>query len=597
MSSETLTKNESPVEILFRPIPSMWDPKARYPGFRPGTTITIPAGSVRAPGHKPMPCDVIWERDIAVALNDGTVIYTDVFRPANSKFPLPSLIAWSPYGKLSGSQSIEQLPFRAGVPKGATTGWESFEAPDPGYWCLHGYAVITPDIRGTFKSEGDYLFWGARAAQDGYDFVEWVAEQSWSNGKTAFTGNSQLSIMQWFIAALRPPHLTAIAPWEALIDMYRNDIFNGGVKGTEFNDSIIRETYGLSRIEDVPAMADKHPLLDDYWKDKIPEVEKIEVPAYVVASWTNPVHARGTLWAWERLRSPQRWLRIHNSMEWTDYYRPESTEDLRKFFDRYLKESKNDWEAAPRVRYSVIDPGGVDSVDRPASDFPLPNVEYRKMFFDTSTKQLVWTPPKPLASIRYCADDEQDEVIFEHEFAEDIEFVGPLSLKLWVSIEGHNDGDFHFWMQKFDKDGHQIAHSMLPMPKPLAFAFDVVRKIPAISARIPWHMLYTGPYGKQRLALRKLDLAQSSEGQPIHAFDEVELVEPGEVVPMQVLLWPISMRFRAGEQLRLRVAGYDLRGPFLKSVKRAVNRNKGFQILHSGGEYDSHVLFPVLPLR
>uniref|UniRef100_UPI0035C7DB52 CocE/NonD family hydrolase n=1 Tax=Gordonia westfalica TaxID=158898 RepID=UPI0035C7DB52 len=55
-----------------------------------------------------------------------------------------------------------------------------------------------------FKSEGDILFWGKTAAEDGYDFVEWAAEQSWSNGKFAFTGNSQLSIMQWFIAAERP---------------------------------------------------------------------------------------------------------------------------------------------------------------------------------------------------------------------------------------------------------------------------------------------------------------------------------------------------------------------------------------------------------
>lgn len=153
--------------------------------------------------------------------------------------------------------------------------------------------VLTPDIRGVFKSGGDYLFWGKQSARDGYDFVEWAAEQEWSNGRFAFTGNSQLSILQWFIAAERPPHLTAIAPWEALIDMYRNDVCIGGIPDTAFNESIISETYGQGRIEDVPAMLERYPLFNEYWAEKIAAVENIGVPAYVVGSWTNPVHSKG----------------------------------------------------------------------------------------------------------------------------------------------------------------------------------------------------------------------------------------------------------------------------------------------------------------
>ena len=102
--------------------------------------------------------------------------------------------------------------------------------------------------------------------------------------------------------------------------MYRNDVCIGGIPDTAFNESIIAETYGQGRIEDVPAMLERYPLFNEYWAEKIAAVENIGVPAYVVGSWTNPVHSRGTLQAWQRLRTEERWLRVHNTMEWRDYY-------------------------------------------------------------------------------------------------------------------------------------------------------------------------------------------------------------------------------------------------------------------------------------
>jgi len=203
---------------------------------------------------------MLWERDVAVVMRDGTRLYTDIFKPADATGSMPTLLAWNPYGKLSGSWSLADLPFNSGVPKSATTGWESFEAPDPGYWCAQGYAVVTPDIRGVFKSEGNYRFWGAEAALDGYDFIEWIGRQPWSNGKVGMTGNSQLAIMQWFIAATRPPCLAAIAPWEGLIDMYRNDFMNGGIADPLFNDYVLKSIYGEGMIEDISAMCERFPL-------------------------------------------------------------------------------------------------------------------------------------------------------------------------------------------------------------------------------------------------------------------------------------------------------------------------------------------------
>lgn len=109
-------------EKLFRPATPITSEVANYPGFQNGRTDLIKKGSVRSRGHKAVPCDIIWERDVPVPMRDGVVIYTDVFRPADATGPLPVIAAWSPYGKLSGSQSIEQIPGRAGIPRNATTG-------------------------------------------------------------------------------------------------------------------------------------------------------------------------------------------------------------------------------------------------------------------------------------------------------------------------------------------------------------------------------------------------------------------------------------------------------------------------------------------
>lgn len=61
------------------------------------------------------------------------------------------------------------------------------------------------------------------------------------------------------------------------------------------------------------------------------------MPAYVVASYSNTLHTAGTFRAWRRMASQEKWLRIHDSQEWPDYYDEANREDLRRFFDRFLK--------------------------------------------------------------------------------------------------------------------------------------------------------------------------------------------------------------------------------------------------------------------
>ena len=90
-----------------------------------------------------------------------------------------------------------------------------------------------------------------------------------------------------------------------------------------------------------------HPLHDAYWRSKEIELEAIEVPAYVVASWSDQgLHTRGTLEAYKRIGSKEKWLEVHGRKKWHYYYEPSRVEKQRQFFDHYLRKPGN---VGPRV--------------------------------------------------------------------------------------------------------------------------------------------------------------------------------------------------------------------------------------------------------
>lgn len=87
--------------------------------------------------------------------------------------------------------------------------------------------MISVDARGAGNNDGHMGVLGSQEAEDGYDVVEAVAKLPWCNGNVGMAGNSYLAISQWFIAAQQPPSLKAIAPWEGLSDLYREQFCRG----------------------------------------------------------------------------------------------------------------------------------------------------------------------------------------------------------------------------------------------------------------------------------------------------------------------------------------------------------------------------------
>src|SRR5512136_608213 len=328
---------------------------------------------------------IICDQDVAATLRDSTVIYCDIYRPVGQT-NLPTIISWSYYGKRPAESMTEWQIM--GVPPGTVSKMAKFESADPGYWCYQGYAVANVDPRGVGHSHGDIYQYGTQDGRDGYDFIEWVVTQPWSNGKAALFGNSGVCMPQWKIAAEQPPHLACIAAWEGTGDLYRESLYEGGVPALGFNNFITSSLVGPGYIDDNVAMAEKYPLMNEYWADKIPKWEKIKVPAYVTACWQH-MHLRGSMECFRKIRSTKKWLRTHREFEWPDAYCNKYLEDLKRFYDRYLKDINNGWELTPRVRLEVMDAYEYDfQTDRPEKEFPLARTQYKKLYLDASNASM-----------------------------------------------------------------------------------------------------------------------------------------------------------------------------------------------------------------
>lgn len=146
------------------------------------------------------------ERDIRVPMRDGITLGTDLYVPLapGDGRTWPTLLIRTPYDRL--------LQDRGG---------------DCSFFTRHGYAVVVQDCRGRFGSEGRFRL-GRGEAEDGYDTVEWIAAQAWSNGRVGTLGTSYLAWVQSALATLAPPHLQAMWVHEGIANGLKESVRQGG---------------------------------------------------------------------------------------------------------------------------------------------------------------------------------------------------------------------------------------------------------------------------------------------------------------------------------------------------------------------------------
>jgi putative CocE/NonD family hydrolase len=176
------------------------------------------------------------ERNVRVPMRDGVTLAVDVYRPADvhgrpleGRFPTV----------------IERTPYQR------TRAWMNRCGQ---YFASRGYVWLAQDVRGRYDSEGEFtLYEGFVEAEDGYDTLEWIVAQPWSDGKVGTTGLSQAGCNQQALAIMNPPGLTAQAVLDCGIDYWERPLRNVGA----FADGIFAPYVFKMAITSREAAADK----------------------------------------------------------------------------------------------------------------------------------------------------------------------------------------------------------------------------------------------------------------------------------------------------------------------------------------------------
>ncbi|KAL5333700.1 Alpha/Beta hydrolase protein [Aspergillus crustosus] len=563
-----------------------------YQGLNPRSEV-LPKGHQTAPGRRELPCDIQIDHDVAIVVRDGITLYADIYRsPDAPRRSTPAIICWSPFGKkFNGIDSLKLMtPWNLGIPEGTLSGLEKFEAPDPAEYVPRGYAIVNVDSRGAFDSEGVMAIMGTQEAQDGYDVIEWIAKQPWCNGNVGLAGNSHLAIIQWFIAALQPPSLKAIAPWEGCGDLYREQFARGGIYGGDLFDHLIVKYMlrGRNGIESFRKMYQQHPLASDWWNDKRPDMTKINIPTYITGTWTNTMHGMGAIRGWLEVQSPHKWLRWHPYQEWYDIWgNPQANPDLLSFFDHYLKGVDNDWESTPRVRMAVLRYGETTPLANIVEpDFPLPRTVYRKAYLDPSGGLSLDKPSSESGAISYNSEDPKATANFTYTFPERTQLVGIPKAVLYMRCDDHNDLDVFLVLSKLSQTGKLLFNLNIPWK---GLPVSSIDDIPADKRTEV--ILYQGPTGILRASHRAIDSSRSMHPNwPFHPHEVEEKIQPGTVVRLEIGIWAMGVEYEAGESLQLRISGH-YQGISNFGTPEHV-RNKGKHWVHAGGQYDSHLVLP-----
>lgn len=566
-------------------------------------------------------CDpMIIERDVAIVMDDGVVLRADVFRPLEDG-AYPVLMTYGPYGK--------GLHFEDGYPaqwalltsehpevlRGTSGLHANWETVDPERWVPNGYVVIRVDSRGTGRSPGYVDPFSARETRDYYNAIEWAGVQPWSNGKVGLLGVSYYAMNQWQVAALHPPHLAAICPFEGASDYYRDAVRHGGMlctfwsrwyprqvetvqHGLGSNGPVSRatgryiagdETLDTSTLQanrtDIEKDHLAHIVIDDWFKERIPDLSQIEVPLLSCGNWGGQgLHLRGNIEGYMRAGSQQKWLEMHGLEHWTEFYTDYGVDLQKRFFDHFLKGEDNGWDRQPPVQLQLRTPTGF--IKRHQAAWPLPGTRWSSLSFDLSSCRLGQSAVDASASFIAL---QENLTLWSEPFECETEITGPVEAIIFASSTTV-DMDLFLTLRLFDPDGREVFF------------------VGAVEPNAPVTQ------GWLRASHRAVDPLLSKPGRPWHTHDRIEPTVPGKVYELAVELWPTSIMIPPHYRLALTIGGGDfdhgLEGPMPhiygyaqrgssvyvhdNSSDRPKNVFGGTTTIYGGVDCNSRLLLPVI---
>ncbi len=504
--------------------------------------------------------------DVPIEMDDGIVLRADVYRPVKEG-TFAVIMSYGPYGKYLAFQDgyvtawERMVGDHPDVAAGSSNRYQSWEVVDPEKWVPDDYVVVRVDSRGCGRSPGYIDLWSPRETKDFYNCIEWAAVQPWSNGKIGLNGISYYAMNQWQVASLQPPHLAAICVWEGAADFYRDMTHHGGILSTfaanwydmqvttvqngvgkrghrsrmvadwvSGPETLTEEELGANRCDYGEDVYGNPSASDKYWKSRMPDWSKINVPLLSSANWGGQgLHPRGNFEGFGRCSTKDKWLEVHGIEHWTEFYTDYGLDLQKRFFGHFLKGDDSGWKNQPRVQLQVRH---VDKfVMRMENEWPLARTHWTKLYLDAATHSLVTAPATTEGIVTYDGLDE-GVTFLTAPVREETEITGPSAAKLYLSSETE-DADLFLILRVFTPDLKEVVFQG------------------ALDPHTPIGQ------GWLRASHRKLDSKLSTEYSPYHTHDERQMLKPGEVYELDIEIWPTCIVVPAGYRIGLTVRGKD----------------------------------------
>lgn len=533
-----------------------------------------------------------------VRMRDGVKLATYVWLPREST-PHPTLLIRSPYGLHYGPEK------------------DTFKRYKLQAYVDHGYALVIQDTRGTGESAGTFSFYTADGL-DGYDTIEWIAKQSWSNGRVGMDGVSYLGAVQWLAARERPPHLQCIAPTAPSGEYFEELPYIGGAFRLEWALPYLSRVLGLDKKDidwqnvfrsrpldtaDARFLGKMgpyrewlaHPTLDDYWRQLYfgpADFAAIHIPFLTVTGWFD-ADQPGTLHYWRGMEGAGRsggsliigpWEHTQTYLGGEDKlglmsFGRESKIDIQRervaFFDRCLKGDTSE-PPPPRVRVYLTGSNQWRSFDeyppRSVKKIPYYYTSHRGANGLSGDGELTTTRPAAPRTDKYVFDPRQP-------------VAHPSGIADMGVIEQRQD---------------VLVYSTGPLRRPLTILGPItVELYAATDGRDTDWVVSVADVQPDGTSVGLNEGGGVLRARYRHGYEREILLKPGAVEKYTIKVWDLGHTFLVGHRLRVHVTSsrYPLINPNQNTgnpVATDVDWRAAKQTIYLGGNRASHIVLPVL---
>jgi len=489
------------------------------------------------------------EKGVRIGMRDRVSLVADIVKPAGEG-KYPAILMRTPYGRQVNVAEAE-------------------------WWAKRGYVYVAQDVRGRNDSEGDWLpFFNER--KDGYDTIDWIAKQPWSDGKVGMIGGSYSGLAQWYAAVEAHPALKCILPQVSGTDPFFNDPWDHGVpilhpnliwlnlvkdkKIARLSWAPIEEleklkTLPLSKADD-EVVGVNFPYFDQWLALETPsafaganflsEMDRVKIPALHISGWWDG-NGMGTKMNWAKMRSLNRkdqWL-IYGP--WSHFfnttsrvmgadYGPGAIIELDsiflRWFDHWLKNKPVNWEKQPKVRAFVT---GVNEW-REMSDWPEPSAREVSLYLSSEGRA------NGGASVGALVDQPRKNQKPDHYTYD------PAS----VSLPKNPDSAAASPTVKLSTVPENIlVYNSRPFEKPMEIGgpieLDLYFSTTAKDTDFFAYLTDIDEQGEMRL----VGLFGKIRAKYLSGWDKPSLLQPGKIYRATIDLWDTAHQFKTGHRLGL----------------------------------------------